>query len=161
MTYTDKSVVPFGGKEFFLCTNPIEYGIPAKKNKPFILDMATSKVDLGKVLAYKEEGKEIPHGWGVNREGESVTNPDEVVSLSPFGGPKGYGLSLIVDIFSGLLSGSAFGPHISKMYGDLDRKRKLGHYFCVIDPNMFTNLEDFLQNIDDMMCDVRRVPPAT
>ena len=160
MTHTDKAVVPFGGKESFLGTNPIAYGIPAKKNKPFILDMATSNVALGKVLAYKEEGKEIPHGWGVNREGESVTNPDEVVSLSPFGGPKGYGLSLIVDIFSGLLSGSAFGPHISKMYGELDRKRKLGHYFCVIDPNMFTNLEDFLQNMDDMMDELRMVPPA-
>lgn len=160
MTHTDKIVVPFGGKESFLGTNPIAYGIPAKKNKPFILDMATSNVALGKVLAHKEEGKEIPHGWGVNREGESVTNPDEVVSLSPFGGPKGYGLSLIVDIFSGLLSGSAFGPHISKMYDDLEQKRKLGHYFCVIDPNMFTNLEDFLQNMDDMMDELRMVPPA-
>ncbi len=89
MTHTDKIVVPFGGKESFLGTNPIAYGIPAKRNKPFILDMATSNVALGKVLAHKEEGKEIPHGWGVNREGESVTNPDEVVSLSPFGGPKG------------------------------------------------------------------------
>ena len=160
MTHTDKIVVPFGGKESFLGTNPIAYGIPAKRNKPFILDMATSNVALGKILAHKEEGKEIPHGWGVNHKGESVTNPDEVVSLSPFGGPKGYGLSLIVDIFSGLLSGSAFGPHISKMYDDLEQKRKLGHYFCVIDPNMFTNLEDFLQNMDDMMDELRMVPPA-
>lgn len=160
MTHTDKIVVPFGGKESFLGTNPLAYGIPAKKNHPLILDMATSNVALGKVLEYKEEGKVIPHGWGVNSDGESVTNPEEVVHLSPFGGPKGYGLSLIVDIFSGLLSGSAFGPHVSKMYGEFEKKRKLGHYFCVIDPAMFTNREQFLQNMDKMMDELRMVKPA-
>lgn len=160
MTHTDKIVVPFGGKESFLGTNPLAYGIPAKKNHPLILDMATSNVALGKVLEYKEEGKVIPHGWGVNSDGEFVTNPEEVVHLSPFGGPKGYGLSLIVDIFSGLLSGSAFGPHVSKMYGELEKKRKLGHYFCVIDPAMFTNREQFLQNMDKMMDELRMVKPA-
>ena len=160
MTHTDKIVVPFGGKESFLGTNPIAYGIPAKENKPFILDMATSNVALGKVLEFKEEGKSIPHGWGVNRDGESVTNPEEVVNLSPFGGPKGYGLSLIVDIFSGLLTGAAFGPHVAKMYEDLESKRKLGHYFCAIDPAMFTNSEDFLQSMDQMMDELHNVPPA-
>lgn len=160
MTHTDKIVVPFGGKESFLGTNPMAYGIPAKQNKPMILDMATSNVALGKVLEYKEEGKDIPREWGVNGEGEPVTNPNEVVSLTAFGGPKGYGLSLIVDIFSGLLSGSAFGPHVSKMYGDLDRKRQLGHYFCVIDPSMFTNKELFLENMDNMMDELHLVPPA-
>lgn len=160
MTHTDKIVVPFGGKESFLGTNPIAYGIPAKENKPFILDMATSNVALGKVLEFKEEGKSIPHGWGVNHDGESVTNPEDVVSLSPFGGPKGYGLSLIVDIFSGLLTGAAFGPHVAKMYDDLEKKRKLGHYFCAIDPAMFTNSENFLQNMDQMMDELHNVPPA-
>lgn len=160
MTHTDKIVVPFGGKESFLGTNPIAYGIPAKNNNPFILDMATSQVALGKILESKEEGKTIPHGWGVNEKGESVTNPEEVVSLTPFGGPKGYGLSVIVDIFSGLLSGSAFGPHISKMYDDLEQNRKLGHYFCVIDPKMFTNREKFLKDMDTMMEEIRKVEPA-
>ncbi|MCS0789176.1 ureidoglycolate dehydrogenase [Cytobacillus firmus] len=160
MTHTDKIVVPFGGKDAFLGTNPIAYGVPAKTQKPFILDMATSNVALGKILQYKEEGKEIPKGWGVDENGETVTDPSKVVSLSPFGGPKGYGLSMIVDIFSGLLAGAAFGPHVAKMYGDLDKKRKLGHYFCAINPAFFTDVEAFLENMDQMMEEIRQAPPA-
>lgn len=91
MTHTDKIVVPFGGKTSFLGTNPIAYGIPAKTHKPFILDMATSTVALGKILQHKEEGKSIPVGWGVDGEGKAVTNPAEVVSLTPFGRPKDMG----------------------------------------------------------------------
>lgn len=160
MTHTDKIVVPFGGKDAFLGTNPIAYGVPAKTQKPFILDMATSNVALGKILQYKEEGKEIPKGWGVDENGEPVTDPSKVVSLSPFGGPKGYGLSMIVDIFSGLLAGAAFGPHVAKMYGDLDKKRKLGHYFCAINPAFFTDADSFLENMDQMMEEIRQAPPA-
>lgn len=160
MTHTDKIVVPFGGKNSFLGTNPIAYGVPAKNEKPFILDMATSNVALGKVLQHKEEGKDIPKGWGVDEHGDAVTDPSKVVSLTPFGGPKGYGLSMIVDIFSGLLTGMAFGPHVSKMYGDLDKKRKLGHYFCAINPSFFTDAESFLEQMDQMIQEVRVVPPA-
>ncbi|QHJ70097.1 ureidoglycolate dehydrogenase [Planococcus halotolerans] len=161
MTHTDRIVVPFGGKDSFLGTNPIAYGVPAKNEKPFILDMATSNVALGKVLQHKEEGKSIPEGWGVDEHGNAVTDPSKVVSLTPFGGPKGYGLSMIVDIFSGLLAGMAFGPHISKMYGDLDQKRKLGHYFCAINPSFFTDSESFLEQMDKMIQEIREVPPAS
>lgn len=160
MTHTDKIVVPFGGREAFLGTNPIAYGVPAKSEKPFILDMATSNVALGKILQHKAEDKEIPLGWGVDEQGTPVTDPAKVVSLSPFGGPKGSGLSMIVDIFSGLLAGMAFGPHINKMYGDLDKKRKLGHYFCAINPSFFTDLDNFLTQMDAMIQEIREVPPA-
>lgn len=160
MSHTDKIVVPFGGKTSFLGTNPIAYGVPAKSKKPFILDMATSNAALGKILQAKEEGKEIPEGWGVDENGAPVTDPNQVVSLSPFGGPKGYGLSVIVDVFSGLLAGAAFGPHIGKMYDDLDKKRKLGHYFCVINPSYFTDSDIFLEQMDRMIEELQQVEPA-
>ncbi|RID83497.1 ureidoglycolate dehydrogenase [Peribacillus asahii] len=160
MSHTDKIVVPFGGKTSFLGTNPIAYGVPAKTKKPLILDMATSNVALGKILQAREEGKEIPEGWGVDETGASVTDPNKVVALSTFGGPKGYGLSVIVDVFSGLLAGAAFGPHIGKMYDDLDKKRKLGHYFCVINPSFFTDIDLFLEQMDRMMEELQQVPPA-
>ncbi|WHY95274.1 ureidoglycolate dehydrogenase [Peribacillus simplex] len=160
MSHTDKIVVPFGGKTSFLGTNPIAYGVPAKTKKPFILDMATSNVALGKILQAREEGKEIPEGWGVDENGANVTDPNKVVSLSTFGGPKGYGLSVIVDVFSGLLAGAAFGPHIGKMYDDLDKKRKLGHYFCVINPSFFTDTDIFLEQMDQMIEELQQVEPA-
>ncbi|MBB2482293.1 ureidoglycolate dehydrogenase [Bacillus sp. APMAM] len=160
MTHTDKIVVPFGGKTQFLGTNPIAYGVPAKTKQPFILDMATSNVALGKILQAREEGKEIPEGWAVDENGAPVTDPNKVASLTPFGGPKGYGLAVIVDIFSGLLAGAAFGPHIGKMYDDLDKKRKLGHYFCAINPAFFTDPDVFLEQMDRMMEELQQVPPA-
>ncbi|MTT31184.1 ureidoglycolate dehydrogenase [Terrilactibacillus sp. BCM23-1] len=160
MTHTDSIVVPFGGKSAFLGTNPIAYGIPGKNKKPFILDMATSNVAFGKILQAREVGKEIPKGWGVDEHGDAVTDPNKVVSLSTFGGPKGYGLSVIVDVFSGLLAGAAFGPHIGRMYDDLDKYRKLGHYFCAINPSFFTDTEEFLTQMDEMMEQLQQVPPA-
>ncbi|KON69549.1 ureidoglycolate dehydrogenase [Peribacillus butanolivorans] len=160
MSHTDKIVVPFGGKTSFLGTNPIAYGVPTKTKKPFILDMATSNVALGKILQAREEGKAIPEGWGVDGNGATVTDPNKVVSLSTFGGPKGYGLSVIVDVFSGLLAGAAFGPHIGKMYDDLEKKRKLGHYFCVINPSFFTDSDLFLEQMDRMIEELQQVQPA-
>src|SRR5699024_3756106 len=102
-----------------------------------------------------------PFGWGVDAEGKSVDDPEKVVSLTPLGGAKGYGLSMIVDIFSGLLSGETFGPHISKMYENLNEKRKLGHYFCVINPEMFTSKVEFLSEVDQMIDELHQVSPTS
>ncbi|MED1469173.1 ureidoglycolate dehydrogenase [Bacillus salipaludis] len=160
MTHTDKFVVPFGGKAPFFGTNPIAFGFPAKDNKPIILDMATSNAALGKIIHAKEVGKEIPNDWGVDENGNRTTDPHKVSALLPFGGPKGYGLAMVVDVLSGLLTGSAFGPHISAMYGDLDKKRKLGHFIGAINPAMFTNPEEFLKNMDQMIDEIHEAEPA-
>lgn len=160
MTHTDKFVVPFGGKEPFFGTNPIAYGFPAKKHKPIILDMATSNAAFGKILHARKAGTEIPDNWGVDENGNPSTNPNVVNALLPFGGPKGYGLGMVVDIFSGIMTGSAFGPHIKPMYGQYNEMRKLGHYYCVINPAMFTDLSSFLDNIDRMIDEIHECKPA-
>jgi ureidoglycolate dehydrogenase (NAD+) len=160
MTHTDKIVVPFGGAKPFLGTNPIAYGFPAKQNKPVILDMATSNVALGKILHARESGSTIPSEWGVNGNGEGTTNPHEVEALSPFAGPKGYGLGIVVEIFSGLLAGAAFGPHITKMYGEYNKPRKLGHYLCVINPSVFIEENEFLENMDQLINELHETEPA-
>ncbi len=160
MTHTDSFVVPFGGKKPFFGTNPIAFGFPAMKNKPVILDMATSNAAMGKILHAKETGKSIPNNWGVDENGIPTTDPNNVTALLPFGGPKGYGLGMVVDVFSGLLTGAAFGPHISLMYGDLDKKRKLGHFIGAINPEFFTDTEEFLVNMDRMIDEIHQVEPA-
>lgn len=160
MTHTDSFVVPFGGKKPFFGTNPIAFGFPAKKNKPVILDMATSNAAMGKILHAKETGKSIPDNWGVDENGIPTTDPNNVNALLPFGGPKGYGLGMVVDVFSGLLTGAAFGPHISLMYGDLHKKRKLGHFIGAINPEFFTDIEEFLVNMDRMIDEIHQVEPA-
>lgn len=160
MTHADKIVVPFGGSESFFGTNPIAFGFPADKEEPVILDFATSTVALGKVLDAKEQGKSIPSGWGVDENGFDTNVPDEVAALTPFGGPKGYGLAMVVEIFTALLTGSAFGPHISKMYGDYDKNRELGHFFMVIDPERFVAMDTFTSRLDQMIRELREAPPG-
>ncbi|WCK56797.1 ureidoglycolate dehydrogenase [Aneurinibacillus sp. Ricciae_BoGa-3] len=160
MTQTDKVVVPFGGAEPYFGTNPIAYGFPASKHKPVILDMATSNVAFGKVLHAREAGTTIPADWGVDSSGKPSTDPNEVVALLPFAGPKGYGLAMVVDILSGIMTGSAFGPHITPMYGAYNEMRKLGHFFCVINPAMFTDPQSFLANMDRMIDEIHETKPA-
>jgi ureidoglycolate dehydrogenase (NAD+) len=160
VTHTDKVVVPFGGAKPFFGTNPIAFGMPANQYKPVILDMATSNVAFGKVLHAREAGKEIPADWGVDEDGVSTTNPHEVNALLPFAGPKGYGLAMVVDVLSGLLTGSAFGPHIVPMYGDYSKKRKLGHFFYAINPAVFTDRDAFLANMDQMIDEIHASQPA-
>ncbi|SEP85014.1 ureidoglycolate dehydrogenase (NAD+) [Virgibacillus subterraneus] len=160
MTQTDSAVVPFGGSEPYFGTNPIAYGFPAKNNKPIILDMATSNVALGKVLHARETGKSIPDNWGVDANGNPVTDPNLVKNLLPIGGPKGYGLALTVDVLSGILTGSAFGTNIATMYGDYNNNRRLGHVILTVDPGLFIEKDQFLENIDNMIDELHQLEPA-
>lgn len=160
VTHTDKVVVPFGGAKPYFGTNPIAFGFPAKENKPVILDMATSNVAFGKVLHAREAGTTIPADWGVDDNGKPSTDPNEVTALLPFAGPKGYGMAMVVDVLSGLLTGAAFGPHITTMYGDYSKKRKLGHFICAINPAVFTDTETFLSNMDQMIREIQATQPA-
>lgn len=160
MTHTDKVVVPFGGAKPFFGTNPIAYGFPAKQNKPVILDMATSNVAFGKVLHAREAGKPIPEDWGVDENGVPSTDPHQVNALLPFAGAKGYGMAMVVEVFSGLLVGAAYGPHVVPMYGDYNKKRKLGHFVCAINPAMFTDPQVFLENMDSMISEIHETQPA-
>jgi ureidoglycolate dehydrogenase (NAD+) len=159
MTHTDKIVVPFGGSEQFFGTNPIAFGFPAKEEKPVILDFATSNVALGKVLDAKENNISIPNTWGVDAAGNPTEDPNKVVSLTPFGGPKGYGLAMVVEIFSALLTGAAFGPHVSKMYDDYDKNRELGHFFMTIDPAKFLSIDIFTSRLDQMIKELHETKP--
>ncbi|GAA0486302.1 ureidoglycolate dehydrogenase [Salinibacillus aidingensis] len=160
MTHTDSAVVPFGGADSYFGTNPIAYGFPASKHRPIILDMATSNVALGKILHARETGSEIPNNWGVDGNGTPVTDPSLVKHLLPTGGPKGYGLALIVDVLTGVLTGSAFGPSISSMYGDYNNYRHLSHTIITISPGLFIDQHQFMQNIDKMIDELHEVKPA-
>jgi ureidoglycolate dehydrogenase (NAD+) len=159
-TNTDKMVVPYGGIEPFFGTNPFAFGFPTRKNKPVIIDMATSIIAMGKILQAKETGKTIPENCAVNERGECVIEPDEFVALLPFGGPKGYGISMAVDIFSGVLIGTAFGPHVNIMYDNLDKPRKLGHFIAAIDAGLFIEKETFLSSMDQLIDELHAVKPA-
>ncbi len=158
VTQTDKCVAPFGGAQAFFGTNPIAFGFPAEKHSPVVLDMATSNIAFGKILHAKEQGTPIPDDWGIDSEGAPTTDPDKVEAMTPFGGYKGYGLALVIDVLTGVLMNAKYGPHINAMYGDYDKPRELASLMIAIDPATFSTAERFKAQMDAMVDDLHAQP---
>lgn len=142
LTHTDSIMVPPGMKRIFLGSNPIAFGAPG-----VIIDMSTTHVAWGKILVARQEGKEIPPDWGIDADGRPTTDPHRVVGLAPTGGHKGYALATMVEILCAQLAGVPFGRHVTKMYGELDKPRNLGHFMLALDVARFTARERFAQDI--------------
>lgn len=160
VTHTDKCVAPFGGARPFFGTNPIAYGFPTKTHDPVILDFATSNTAYGKILHAREQNSPIPADWGLDENGAPTTDPHTVRALLPFGGHKGYGIALVVDVLTGVLLGAGFGPHITTMYGDYEKPRKLASTVIAIDPETYAGLEYFTSQLDAMIDELHSQPPA-
>ncbi|MDP0501551.1 MAG: Ldh family oxidoreductase [Verrucomicrobiota bacterium JB022] len=129
-------VVPFGGKFPTLGTNPHSWGFPTSKalGFPIVIDWATSVVAMGRVQQLKREGKQLPPGAAVDKNGNITTNPDEVVALTTFGAHKGYGLSLINEIVGGFIGGSL--PTLRSRWSERpEEKHTPCFYFQVIHPD--------------------------
>lgn len=104
--------------------------------EPIIVDMATSKVAKSRFLQAKREGKLLGDGWALNKDGVPTNDPDEGIQglVCPMEGFKGYGLALMIDVISGLLSGAAWQDHVKKFYNEEGAPMNVGHFFLVIDP---------------------------
>lgn len=146
LTHTDPIMVPPGMKRIFLGSNPIAFGAPGAR-EPVIIDMSTTHVAWGKVLVARQEGKAIPPDWGVDKDGKPTTDPHQVVGLAPTGGHKGYALAAMVEILCAQLAGVPFGLHVTKMYGELDKPRNLGHFMLALDLSRFTDPAAFRAQI--------------
>lgn len=160
VTHTDKCVAPFGGSQAFFGTNPIAFGFPAKKHDPVILDMATSNTAFGKILHAREQNSAIPGDWGIDEDGNPTTDPHKVIAMTPFGAHKGYGIALVIDVLTGVLMGAEYGPHITAMYGDYEKPRKLASTMIAIDPETYAGLDKFVSKMDAMVDDLHAQPPA-
>jgi L-2-hydroxycarboxylate dehydrogenase (NAD+) len=166
-TNSQPLVAPTYGRTAILGTNPIAVAAPAGHNRPYVLDMATSIVPIGRVTVYQKAGKPIPEGWGVNKEGVVTTDPNEVLqggALMALGGSdimrgyKGYGLSLLVDIFSGILSGSSFGKDVG--HPNESRPADVGHFFAAIRIDAFRPAEEFKRDMDALLDQLKGAPKA-
>lgn len=158
LTNSQPLVAPTYALKPVLGTNPIAVAVPAGKERPYVLDMATSIVPIGKVVVYQEAGQPIPDGWGINQEGQTTQKPEEVLSggaLLPLGGTdemrgyKGYGLSLLVDLLCGVLSGAAFGRDVGTPSSD--RHANVGHFFAAIKIENFRPVDAFKADMDAMI----------
>ena len=93
---------PWGGTAMLLSTNPISIAVPASKHRDIVLDMATTVASYGKVKTAAQRGETMPEGWMIDRQGRPLTDPKKASDgfLLPIGGPKGYGLSLMIGILA-------------------------------------------------------------
>lgn len=162
MTNASPLVAPTYSKERMLGTNPICYAIPAGKEAPFILDMATSAAANGKLEIAERQNKPVPEGWLETAGGQSSTDPLALKNggyLLPLGSDKdhgshkGYGLGALVDILSGVLSGANFGPWVPPFVSFLPvlpdlPGQGLGHFLGAMDIEGFMDREDFGARMD-------------
>ena len=162
MTNAEPLVVPTNGKNAVIGTNPISIAVPAGKERPFVLDMATSTAPRGKLEVYERTGKTMPSTWATDELGNPTQDVSRVLAniankkgggLLPLGGAeeesgghKGYGLCLAVDIFCGVLSGSTFGLNL---YSKKGVSTKVSHFFGAIKIDAFTEPTLFKSLMDE------------
>ena len=168
------TMVPTRAAMPVLGTNPLAFAAPAKRNPPFVLDMATTTVAAGKVKVHHLNDAPLPEGWVVDGKGQAVTDPHEGNALvfqkpeggiTPLGGveergsAKGYGLAMLVHILGGTLVGAAFSP-IHKRTWTPDKGQNIGHFFLAIDPKAFREEDAFEGDLDDILDVLHATPPA-
>jgi LDH2 family malate/lactate/ureidoglycolate dehydrogenase len=153
MTNCEPAMSPTGGYEPFFGTNPIAASFPRKDGPPVKVDLATSIVARGNIVAADKKKESIQEGWALSRTGESTTDAAEALlgTVQTMAGHKGYALALMVEVLSGVLSGAAIGSDVGSMYKDLDRKQDVGHFFCLLDIAAFMDQSRFGDRMNSMI----------
>jgi len=168
LTNSDVYVVPTFGREVMLGTNPISVTVPTLKERPFVLDMSTAVATLGKLEVYGRMGKKVPLGWATDEKGQSCEDPVRVLGnirskagggILPlggegeeFGGHKGYGLDILVDILSGVLSGSGSSNQLYPKNAEGKPLPSLvGHFFGALRVDYFRPVDEFKKDMDNLI----------
>jgi LDH2 family malate/lactate/ureidoglycolate dehydrogenase len=158
------SMTVSGARGAVLGTNPIAFAVPTGEKHPILLDMATSAVAGGKVFAAATLGKPIPTGWIVDSEGQPTIDPKlfpNAASLLPMAGHKGYGLALLIETLSAILTGASIaGQVLSWSFGDASRATDHGAAFLALDVNAFMAREIFEQRVRQTLAEIRAAPKA-
>jgi ureidoglycolate dehydrogenase (NAD+) len=159
MTHSSSVVAPHGGKAKFFGTNPLSIAFPRAQGEPICLDMATAQVAWNKVLNARIENVPLEPGLTIDAKGEPTTDPHKAEALIPLGGEtygyKGYGLAFMIELLCGMLNGMTYGPHVTKMYEELDKPRKLGHLLIAIDPKRFAGAATMEATAEMMINELR------
>src|ERR1700674_1293655 len=143
---------PWGGTEVLLSTNPIAIAVPGWQHPSIVLDMATTNAAFGKIRLKAQRNEPMPEGWMIDRQGQPLTDPKRASEgfLVPIGGPKGYGLALMVGLLAGTLNGAAFGRDVVNYTVDSKTPSNTGQAMIALDIATFADVETFKQNVDEM-----------
>lgn len=148
-TNSSPALPVWGGRSKLMGVSPIACGAPAGKERPFILDMAPSVAARGKIYKALRRGEKIPTDWALDSEGNMTDDPAKALEgvMLPMGGPKGSALAVMMDVFSGVFSGSAFAGNVTGPY-DPSKPADVGHFMVAIKPDLFMDLEEFKSRMD-------------
>ena len=155
------SMAPWGSTEAFIGTNPFSVSIPAKNERPIILDMSSSVVARGKIRKASRNKEKIPLGWAIDQQGNPTSNPEEALkgSLLPIAGPKGSALAIVIDIITGMLSGSKYGSDV-RTFHKLEGPTGVGVFCMAIDISHFVELDTFYSRIDHYIRSIKNLKKA-
>jgi len=160
MTNASRQVVPTFGREARFGTNPMCFAVPADKELPFVLDMATTTAAAGKLELAARLEKSIPTGWALDEKAEPTHDPrvaQKARRLLPLGGSrdngshKGYGLAILVEILCGVLTGT-----LTALNADQDPR---GHFFGAIRVDAFRPVTEFKRDMDRLIRELKSTPP--
>ena len=159
-TNAPPALAPYGAKKSLFGTNPICFGVPTGE-VPFILDASTSIINRGKIRRAHKFGEKIPYGVALNKSGKITTNPKEALlgTQLPIASFKGSGLAWMVDILSGVLTGSSHGGKTKDPFDDFTGPQNVGHLFITIDPKVFIG-KNFIKEIKKNIKLVKKLPKA-
>lgn len=155
-TFTNASpgMAPWGGAEPILGVNPLAVGAPAGNRFPVVLDMAMSVMARGKMRLMGLRGEPLPENVALDADGNPTRDGLQVHqggTVLPFGGPKGSGLAIWMEIMGGVLTGAAFAGEMRDLYGDFSGPQRIGHVFMAIRPDLFMPLDEFKKRMDTMV----------
>lgn len=161
-TNASPAMAPWGGKEKLIGTNPWSIATPAGKYPMMMLDIANTAVARGKLYLAKQRGESIPPGWAIDADGNPTTDPVAGIAgnILPFAGHKGYAVATMMDVLSGVLSGSQFadgvvGPYVSK------GNSGVGHFAMALNIAAFRPLDEFNADMEELVAKIKSTPCAT
>lgn len=161
-TNTSPIVAPFGGADPLIGTNPVSIAMPAGRYPDLVVDMATSIVAKGKISLALKEGKTIPEGWALDKNGAATTDPAaaDVGALLPFGGHKGYGIGLVVSLLSFALSGADMDVNLPKFFDRPELLSNGGYFMGAINIEKYCPIEAFKARVDALFDILKASRPA-
>jgi LDH2 family malate/lactate/ureidoglycolate dehydrogenase len=155
------AMAPWGGRRKIIGTNPWSVAAPAGRRAPFVVDMANTGVARGKIYLARQKREPIPLGWAINAAGEPTTDPQEAIDgiILPMAGHKGYAIAAMVDVLSGVLTGSGFLDEVHSPYKTAE-KSNCGHLVIALDIESFQPLAQFNERMERWIAEVKSVPLA-
>ncbi len=162
-TNAGPTMAPTGGREGRLGNNAMAVAVPAGNFPPIVLDMATGAVAWGKIFVAQQEKRKIPVTWALDRNGVPTDDPGAAAHqglIQPFGGYKGYGLSLLIDILTGVLSGGGFSTHVKTLYKEIEAPSQVAHTCAALRVDAFMPLAKFRKRMDAVIRLMHLCPTA-